>query len=242
MWPDSQLGPLGPQDRRFPLPGLVGPMPEGAPVTVQPAKPLPDLLTEPLASDRHLLVLQNYMKTAQEVADQREAEFSAEPTPSALDTLECVAQDCPQTVRKDFQELFPDRCLGEGPLTVISISQHTDNDMAGWNPEVEVEREQLLQHFVCGAEEICQSLQRAGYWADFIEPSSGRPYFGSYTNATLFETDERYRHLGFDIDDLGCCKVIRHHLWGTHAYVSCLFTSAPVDIVNRIVNTQQDAL
>lgn len=55
-------------------------------------------------------------------------------------------------------------------------------------------------------------------------------YLGQNTNASLYETDERYRKLGFEIDDLGCCKVIRHHIWGTHSYIGCLFTNAPTTV------------
>ena len=30
-----------------------------------------------------------------------------------------------------------------------------------------------------GAEEICGALQADGYWADFIDPSSGKPVSGN---------------------------------------------------------------
>jgi len=147
----------------------------------------------------------------------------------SFDSLEYVAQEMTLSVRKDFQELFPDRNLEKEDLTVITLSQKTHNDMTSWSDQVEAERELLLSNFIAGASDICQALKQSGYWADFIEPASGRPYFGAYTNSTLFETDERYRTLGFDIDDVGCCKVIRHQLWGSHAYVGSIFTNAPMD-------------
>lgn len=41
-------------------------------------------------------------------------------------------------------ELFPDIGVQLGQLTVVSISQHTQNDMSAWSPDVEEERESLM--------------------------------------------------------------------------------------------------
>lgn len=70
-------------------------------------------------------------------------------------------------------------------------------------------------------------LKNDGYWADFIDPSAGVPYFGQHTNTTMFETDEKYRLLGFRIEDLGCCKVICHKDFGRKVFVGTLVTSVP---------------
>lgn len=245
-WPDITLGPLNRTVPEFPLPGNVGLEPQLSPawptatqdVLQDAASKSEDVVASLIMSnqpaERHFQTMNRYFT----LDAQKMEEFLPEtPTPSASDTLECAAYDCPQLLRKDCADLFPDRNTMEGPFTVITLSQHTDNDMSMWSMEVENERDSLFEIFMQGAMEMCKSLSENGFWADFIDPMSGKPFKGPHTNATMFETDERYCKLGFTIDDLGCCKVIRHPVWGTHAFVSCLFTNAPVDhpIISHLI-------
>ncbi|XP_067843268.1 metabolism of cobalamin associated Db isoform X2 [Heptranchias perlo] len=232
IWPDDKMGPFGPQDQRFQLPGNIGFDSHINGITNQKRIPmrriLPDVLTEPLTSEKHEFILAQFVNEFQG--------NEAEPEPQQVTTaenyfenakVECAIQTCPELLRKDFQSMFPEAPVAG--FTVLTVTQRSINDMTIWNEAVEVEREQLLEKFINGAKEICYALRTEGYWADFIDPSSGLAYFGPYTNNTLFETDERYRHLGFRVEDLGCCKVIQHTLWGTHAFVGSLFTNAPTD-------------
>ena len=46
-------------------------------------------------------------------------------------------------------ELFPDIGVHTGQLTVVSISQRTENDMSGWSPDVEDERDNLMSNVSC---------------------------------------------------------------------------------------------
>ncbi|NXE02723.1 MMAD protein, partial [Chaetorhynchus papuensis] len=207
VWPDEVMGPFGPQDQRFQLPGNIGfdchLNGTAAQKKSQTSKSLPDILAEPSASERHEFVMAQYINEFQGKAHMM---FSC---------------------GLDFESLFPE--MNSNRLTVLTVTQKTKNDMTVWSQEVEDEREMLLENFINGAKEICYAISSEGYWADFIDPSSGLAFFGPYTNNPLFETDERYRHLGFSVDDLGCCKVIRHNLWGTHVLVGSIFTNAEPD-------------
>ncbi|XP_056649808.1 cobalamin trafficking protein CblD isoform X1 [Monodelphis domestica] len=232
VWPDETMGPFGPQDQRFQLPGNIGFDCHLNGTALQKKNPvhrtLPDVLAEPLSSERHEFVMAQYVNEFEgsDVPVEQQEVNKAE-TYFENAKVECVLQTCPELLRKDFESIFPE--VNSGKLMVLTVTQKTKNDMTTWSEEVENEREMLLEKFITGAKEICYALRTEGYWADFIDPSSGLAFFGPYTSNTLFETDERYRHLGFSVDDLGCCKVIRHSIWGTHVVVGSIFTNATPD-------------
>ncbi|XP_078795395.1 cobalamin trafficking protein CblD-like isoform X2 [Oryzias latipes] len=235
--PKDPLGlqdPLGPKD---PL-GLQDPLGPKDPLGLQdPLEQRLQLLTrsEEQRSSSHKSLNPAVMLPRSSDEDQRglcDGGHAAPPhrVPSADCFLgglgvECAVQSCPSALKKDFRSMFPEERLSD--LTVVTVTQRTRNDMTSWSAQVEQERLEMLDQFILGATEICSALQKKGFWADFIDPSSGLPFFGAHTNNVLFETDDRYQQLGFTIEDLGCCKAIRHPAWGTHVFVGALFTDAP---------------
>ena len=140
----------------------------------------------------------------------------------------CV-NECPKQAKDEVQSLFANKNL-PWPMTAVTISLHTKNDMVAWSQAVADERDLLTAQFIASAIELCSALHTEGYFADFIDPSSGRPFLSKeYTSSTLFETNPIQRHFGVKIKDLGCCKVVEHAVWGTKVFVGTLFTNAPKD-------------
>lgn len=241
VWPDEAMGPFGPQDKRFQLPGNVGFAHhlDGTAEHKTGTKhtTLPDVLTASSSSERHEFILAQYI-TEFHCKDGMSLEQEGDPEQRYFDhsKVECAIQSCPELLKRDFASMFPE--APSSGMMVLTVTHRTKNDMTAWSEEVDQEREELLAEFITGAKDICLALHTEGFWADFIDPSSGLAFFGSYTNNTLFETDERYRHLGFQIEDLGCCKVIRHSMWGTHVFVGTIFTNAPPD--SRVMKKLQE--
>ncbi|XP_068507689.1 cobalamin trafficking protein CblD-like isoform X3 [Syngnathus scovelli] len=91
-------------------------------------------------------------------------------------SVECIIQSCPEKLKQDLQYLFPE--ASSSHVTVITVTQKTKNEMTAWCLAVEEERDHMLDKFVDGAKEICFILHREGFWADFIDPSSGLAFFG----------------------------------------------------------------
>jgi len=248
-WPDPRLGILGSSlDPAFSLPGNIGPNPSSTFPQDGTSHPLPstkqpDVLTSPTNKESQVHALYNandfikYTPGSESVVCSSPSLLSIFPALPSSDMLELVPHEAPLLLRKQLADLFPGQKLGEGPATVLTLAIRTQHDMSAWSEEMEEEREKLTEDSVIVAKEICGRLKEEGYWADFIDPCSGTPHYSGHSATTMFETDERYRLLGFRIEDLGCCKVIAHNRFGRNVFVGCVVTNAAAksDVMRNIV-------
>ncbi|XP_048668204.1 cobalamin trafficking protein CblD isoform X3 [Marmota marmota marmota] len=179
VWPDETMGPFGPQDQRFQLPGNIGfdchLNGTASQKKNQVHKTLPDVLAEPLSTERHEFVMAQYVNEFQGNDGPVEQEINSAETYFESARVECAIQTCPELLQRDFESLFPE--VANSKLMILTVTQKTKNDMTVWSEEVELEREMLLEKFINGAKEICYALRAEGYWADFIDPSSGLASF-----------------------------------------------------------------
>ncbi|XP_070968893.1 cobalamin trafficking protein CblD-like [Oncorhynchus clarkii lewisi] len=228
VWPDENMGPFGPQDQRFQLPGnsgfdfhLEGMADQRIKGPVH--RTVPDVLTAATSNERHEFVMAQFVSEFQGKFGHmlsrsvRKAEhYFDQPN------VDCSIQTCPELLKKEFESYFPS--APASAITVVTV-KHTRCEVI--DKEV-IDREQLLHKFVSGAKEICFALWTAGFWADFIDPSSGSAFFGSHSNHPLLK-EEEWSRLGFHIEASGSCTVIRHVLRGTPTFVGTVFTTAPAN-------------
>ncbi|UJR28073.1 hypothetical protein I4U23_009329 [Adineta vaga] len=235
---DTTYASIKEPNPRFPLPGRIGP---DRALNTTSTKSIPKLNPNLYGTDGKLL-LDELLRITLPADHQKDSLAQLMSTHMTLtsptnkneflsklvhhDNLEIRAFDCPALLRYELHRLFLNYNVLMQPLTAITIILKTNSDMSTWSPKIEEEREQLTDQFIKLAHEMCAYLGTKHYWADFIDPSSGRPYYGPHTSDTLFETDERFRYFGVNIVDLGCCRVVEHLQHGTHVLVGCLFTSA----------------
>ncbi|XP_056636543.1 cobalamin trafficking protein CblD-like [Diorhabda carinulata] len=143
-------------------------------------------------------------------------------------------QTCPTLLRQIVKDLFPYRTQHDnGDLSVVTIAMKPNiKDM---RKNKELENEKLAQTFLMAAKNICDKLRNVGYWADFINPFSGRPYFSPFALRELYQNDENFRCLDFQIIDFKDCKVISNEEDSKRQFIGSLFTSAPAN--NETLNS-----
>ncbi|XP_028326332.1 metabolism of cobalamin associated Da [Gouania willdenowi] len=226
VWPDESMGPFGPQDQRFQLPGNVGfdchlegmeEQRRAGPVL----RTLPDLLTSPSCTERHQFILAQFVNEFQSKLGPLSVRVHRAEQYFTHTHTDCSVSSCPELLRKDLELLFP--AAPTSSITVVTVTQGGQRE-----DEVALKQDvdQLLQKFVSGAKEMCFALWTAGYWADFIDPMTGAAFFASPSSHAPLRADEP-THRGFHIEASGSCTVIRHVLQGAPLFVGTVFTNAP---------------
>ncbi|XP_049792253.1 methylmalonic aciduria and homocystinuria type D homolog, mitochondrial-like isoform X2 [Schistocerca nitens] len=137
-------------------------------------------------------------------------------TPVTDSKFDFTVQRCPVLLRKDVEELFTGVNFRGLELSVVTLTYHRAKKRTlGGNvtADPEGERETVVKSFVVVAQEVCTKLKMAGYWADFVNPFSGRPYFGTgfELGGMLYRVDPRFRCLGFRVIDAPTgCSILAH--------------------------------
>lgn len=227
VWPDESMGPFGPQDQRFQLPGNVGfdchleGMEDQKKAPVH--RTVPDVLTSPSSAERHQFILAQFVNEFQGKLGPISMRVHKAEQYFSQTATDCSVSSCPELLRKDLELLFPSAPTSS--ITVVTVTQK--GSQLEDEATVEQDAKQLLQKFVSGAKEMCFALWTAGYWADFIDPTTGAAFFASPSSQSMLRTDGPLQHLGFHIEASGSCTVIRHILEGTPLFVGTVFTNAP---------------
>ncbi|XP_029672435.1 methylmalonic aciduria and homocystinuria type D homolog, mitochondrial-like isoform X2 [Formica exsecta] len=213
---------LTPRGFRFYLPGSVGPAWLDAKTTAQ----VKTYFDEPSNEEEFI----------ESLNDKNEYQRNKDNWKVMQPILDYVAQECPVLLRKSIEELFPE-CLDvtSSQLTIITIRQKANLNSMRWRKEAETEK--LAKYFVLAAWNICTKLKMAGYWADFINPFSGQPHLSSRKSVNLYETDERFRCIGFKVKQRNNCKIITFDN-SLQNFIGSLYTTAPpnTELLEQIIN------
>ena len=179
-WPDPSLGVFAKSDPRFVLPGNIGVLQtddvladgqetakvnQDEPITVTRQKV--DVLEEKTSQEHQAQTLYSAHDFIHFTSGV-ETYVCSNPVlldsfPSTLNKmdeghLKFELHDAPQLLKKELKALFPDISAFNNlnnSISVITMSQETENDMSTWSDQVEEEREVLIGQFVIFAREVC---------------------------------------------------------------------------------------
>ncbi|XP_033170372.1 uncharacterized protein LOC117147545 [Drosophila mauritiana] len=130
--------------------------------------------------------------------------------------LEFTCQNCPLLIRLPLLELFPVPVVAQQctNITMLVLSYEGDIEMGA-------------AKFVLAAREMSDRLLSYGYWADFINPFSGRPYFLPREGVNLYRQDSRFRGLNMRMSEQNRCTVISAEENDSTRFSGTIYSTAP---------------
>ncbi|KAG2234983.1 hypothetical protein INT48_000225 [Thamnidium elegans] len=139
---------------------------------------------------------------------------------------------------RDFETIFPSlNTKQRKQLVVVPIIQKCEFDMVGLSKNVNYERDIKLELFVQWGKKVVDRIKSIGMWADIMDPASGFPIF-SEGGPSPYPDVQGTQMLAprFDVQNVGCCHILLHPTWHSYIYPSTLFTTAPADVLEKVIN------
>jgi len=158
-------------------------------------------------------------------------------------TAEISLWQCTKRIWKEVADVF--RLAGEAAdVLIVTVVLRTTNDMAAWTGAVAEERQELTKQMIDFGNDVVQRIKKTSEkaWCDFIDPASGYPFLQEPSQSYLVETSPVFGQLGVRVEDVGCCKVVRHPRFGTRAFLGSLWTTAAAEDVRSTLDAVSELL
>ncbi|KAI8149073.1 hypothetical protein BJV82DRAFT_590536 [Fennellomyces sp. T-0311] len=138
---------------------------------------------------------------------------------------------------REMTTVFPHLTLRQRKnLLIVPIFQRCIHDLVGATPEINKERDDKLELFIEWGKRVVDRLASVGMWADITDPASGFPVC-SHPGPTPYPDVQGTQALThYDVQNVGCCHILLHPSWKSHIFPATFFTTAPSDILVKVIN------
>jgi len=145
-------------------------------------------------------------------------DFGGSGTDTSHSMLQFSVGECPSLIKKNLHELFPaPEVVSSEKLALMTLRFAGDS-------------EQGARKFVLAAREITARLRLQGFWADFMNPFSGKPFYSWASGKNLYKVDDRFRGLNMKLIKKNHCTVIStEDIEST--FSGAIYTNAPSDYI-----------
>ncbi|KAF7727650.1 hypothetical protein EC973_007308 [Apophysomyces ossiformis] len=90
--------------------------------------------------------------------------------------------------------------------------------------------------FMNWGKRVVDRLRSVGMWADITDPASGFPVFSTPGPSPYPDVQATHALTRYDVQNVGCCHILLHPAWKSHIYPTTLFTTAPSDILVKVID------
>ncbi|KAI9033980.1 methylmalonic aciduria and homocystinuria type D protein [Phycomyces nitens] len=121
-------------------------------------------------------------------------------------------------------------------LLVVPVIQKCFHDMSASTPEINRERDEKLDVFVDWGKRVINRLNGLGMWADVMDPASGYPIISPSGALPYPDVQGTIDLMGYETHNVGCCHILLHPKWRSKIYPSTFFTTAPADLLVKVID------